>query len=64
MIEAPYLLIVRWNQDFETWVVDEDSHHILENGGDVQELTVSNLRQIEIDETPQALNPGSLKSIG
>ena len=44
-----YLVVIRYNPDLDSWVVDEDSRHILEEDGGgytIQELSVETLRAL------------------
>ena len=40
---SDYLIIVQYDIDCDIWVVHEDSWHILDSGGNTQELRVRDL---------------------
>lgn len=48
-----FLVIVRYDQDSDAWVVDEDSRHILEDDGGnypIQELRIQAIRPVGQDK--------------
>lgn len=52
---SPYLAIIRYNEELDEWIVDEDSRHIFEPGSRVQEATIVALRPLATEEGKRCL---------